>query len=305
MVSLRYLIASLALGAITVWGSENLFWFAPPADLTLGGWVMTWTAYALCAGATLSALLWAGLGGWRGVFLGGILFGYLIEGVVVDTIYDDFPVQLVWTAMAWHGLFTGLVLVGGLRAAPHWPLLRHLALLAGITAFAITFALFWPIERADLPPANSVLFYLAGVGVIVPLAHIVLDRIGLLARPPAIVLWILPLSAAVIWIAKTVSAPDPVRLAFPVVVGLTLWAMVRLGGAATVDPGPRVPVWRHALFLLVPLVAVVITVPVWEAGVQFPGHWVIFAVTVPLSFGLWLWCLWQAARGPGRIRPAP
>ena len=71
METLRYIGLSLALGGLTVWASENLFWMMPPADLTLLGLGMTVVAYAIAASAALSVVIWAGLGGLPAAFLGG------------------------------------------------------------------------------------------------------------------------------------------------------------------------------------------------------------------------------------------
>jgi hypothetical protein len=145
-----------------------------------------------------------------------------------------------------------------------------------------------------------VLFYLVALGFGVPLAHVALDRIAVIERPHIAVLWMFPALAAGIWLMKSAAMLSPVRLAFPLVVGLTLWAMMRLGRARKggIDLGAGGPVWRHFLFPLAPLLAVLIVVPIWEAGGSFVGHWVNFSITVPLSLGLWLWCLWSAARTP-------
>jgi hypothetical protein len=42
MDAVRYLILSLLLGALTVWGSENLFWSMPAADLRHWGRTGSW-----------------------------------------------------------------------------------------------------------------------------------------------------------------------------------------------------------------------------------------------------------------------
>ena len=110
----RYWLAAGTLGAAATWGSENLFWSAPPAGWTPLELAVTWVVYSLCVAAALSAVLWSGVQGWRAVFLGGAVLGWLIEGVVVATMYAAFPFQVVWTPLAWHALITGLVVVGDL-----------------------------------------------------------------------------------------------------------------------------------------------------------------------------------------------
>lgn len=259
---------------------------------------MTWIAYALASAVVLSAVALCGIGGIRAVFLGGVLLGYLIEGVIVDELYLAFPFQLVWTPMAWHALITGVCVFGLGRAAPFWPLWRHLLALVLLGVFGATFASFWPSERGVMPPGDLVLFYLAGVAFVVPAAHLLLDRIGRVPRPPALVLLLAPMLALIVWLAKSAADPRLERLAFPLVILLTLWAMRRLGGPGPVAFGRPAPVWRHLLFPLAPAITALIAVPVWENMGALPGNIVVAVLTVSLSLGWWLFLLWRAAR-PG------
>ena len=238
----------------------------------------------------------SGISGIRAVFLGGVLMGYLIEGVVVDELYLAFPFQLIWTSMAWHALITSVCIFGLGRVAPFWPLWRHLLALVLLGMFGATFASFWPSERGTMPAGDLVLFYLAGVAFVVPAAHLLLDRIGQVPRPPTLVLMFVPMIALTVWLAKSAADPRPVRLAFPLVVLLTLWAMRRLGGAGPVTFGRPAPVWRHLLFPLAPAITALIVVPVWENIGALSGHIVVVFLTVPLSLSWWLLLLWRAAR---------
>lgn len=294
--TLLYFVTFAALGLVTVWGSENFFWSAPPEDLTLGGWLMTWLAYALASGTVLSAVILTSARGWLGLFLAGVLFGYVVEGVLVGTVYEAFPFQLVWTAMAWHGLITGLCILGLSRASPHWPLGRQVLALLALGVGGALFASFWPTERVQMPEGDLVLLYLFGVGWVVPLANVILDRIKVLPRPPVWVLLLLPVLATALWLIQTAAAPSPQRVAFWPIVGLTLWAMHRLGRAPGMDLRPAPAPWRHVLFPLAPLITTLIAVPLWEHSVELQGNWIIAALTVPLSLGLWLWALWRGWR---------
>jgi hypothetical protein len=299
--SLRYTITSLALGLIAVWGSENFFWVAPPADLTPAQWLMTWVACSLCVGAVLSAVILTGCDGLQGLFLGACLMGFLVEGVVVGQMYLAFPFQVVWTPMAWHGLVTGVCIFGLARAGPHWPLLRQLAGLVGLGLCVAVFGAFWPVEWALLPDPAAVLLYLAGVGLVVPLACLLIDRLQPLPRPPLAVLLVLPALAAMVWTLQTMAAPDPARLAFPLMVAATVWTMRRLGQRdAFLNLGRPAPPWRHLLFTLAPLVCVLAVVPLWQNGLLLYGNIIAAAVTVPLSLGWWLWLVARAVRRPAR-----
>lgn len=309
----RYLGAALATGLVAVWGSEHLFWSAPPVDLDLLGWLLTWVAYSTCCAAVLSAVRWSGLGGRSGLMLGGALLGFLVEGVVVGTMYDAFPFQVVWTPLAWHALVTSVAVLGLARHGPRLSLAGQATAAVGLGAAAGLFGAWWPLERGTMPGAVAVLGYLVGVGLGVPLAQVVLDRLGSVPAPSPAVAWAAPALLAVVWAVQTVLAPSPQRLAFPVVVCATLAAMKRLGDRAGAVRGTRVslgapaPVARHLVLLLAPLTAIAVLVPVWATTGGVPTHLAVALVTGVVSLVWWLALLVRAVRpavaGPGTGRP--
>ncbi len=284
----RYLITLIAIGVIADWGSETFFWSAPPGPVTLAERLATILAYSLCVGTVLSAVIWTGISGIAAAFLGGAMLGFLIEGVVVGTMYDAFPLQVVWTPLAWHALVTGVAVfalgragLGAWRMAVAW---------AAVGAFGGLWAQFWPLERPAMPGYADTLAYLVGLGLIVPAAHLVLDRIAVLPRPPGWVLVTLPSLATLVWAAQTIGAFHPVRFACPVMIGLTVFAMRRLGTVAPVSLGkPAAASWHHALFLIAPIVAAFVAAAGWH---QFNG----LALNQPVALlcgggALMWWCI--------------
>lgn len=291
-----YLAAAASLGFIAVWGSENLFWTAPD-DLSAVEVLLTWAAYTLVAAAALSVAIWSGLGGWRGAFLGAALLGFGIEGAVVGTMYDAFPAQIVWTPLAWHALVTGLaVLALPLRMA-RGPLRWQLGALIMLGLFGALWGLYWPTERAGLPGLVPLLVYLPGLSLGVVAAQAVLTRL----RPEGRFgrwLWIAPVAVVMLWLVQGAIAPDPRRLAWPLVVGLTVWAMRRLGRGSAAWPafGPPVPLWRLALFPLAPLLTAILVVPGWRRFGAVPVNVPVALATGAIGLGLWLWLLFRAFR---------
>ncbi len=295
----KYAAASMTLGAMTLWASENFFWTAPPEGFNAAGLLLTWAAYSLCAAASLSVVLLTGVQGWIAVFLGGAVLGWLVEGVIVGTMYAAFPFQVVWTPLAWHALITGLAVVGVGRAAAGWPLVRVWLAWLGLGVFGGVFALFWPSERAVLPGLDVLLVYLFGLGLVVPLGNLILDRMGSLARPR--IRWLLaaPILLAVLWLARVGFAFSPVYAVLPLVLGLNWWVMRRLG-----QPGldlnlgrrPESP-WRHAVFLVAPATTAVLASVGWAHLPQgWEGNAVALVLTGPTSIALLGWLIWRAAR---------
>lgn len=212
--TLRYVMASAALGAITYFGSEALFWVFPPAGAGPGELAATVLAYALASACVLSALILTGAGGLAGLFLAGALLGFLIEGVVVGTMYDGFPVQLVWTPLAWHALITGLGVVVLPRIMGQWAWWQQAAAMVVLGAVGGLMAGYWPMERADLPRTVAIFAYLMGFGTLAVAGHLTLDRLETLPRPPNWVLSVMP-GLALVLCGWSKAPPTPDRSDWP------------------------------------------------------------------------------------------
>lgn len=294
--TLRYLAAALALGVIGYFASEAFFWSFRPDGTGLPEILMTALFYAFAAGTALSAALVAGLGGWRGAFLGGTLMGFGIEGVVVTTMYEAFPFQLVWTPIAWHGLISGLVILGLGLAGARIGLAKQMALLGLAGLFGGVWAFYWPLERSVLPPFGDTLSYLVGSGIPAALGLAALARLLPGLDPPRPVLALLPLGLILLFGLGTVSDPRPERLAWPLLMTATFAAMLRLGrpGSALLTPS-LAGRWRHGLLLIVPVVTAAMTVLVRGTG-GFGVHVPVALFTGVLGLVAWLWLLAQALR---------
>jgi len=121
------------------------------------------------------------------------------------------------------------------------------------------------------------------------LAHLAMDRIGHLPRPPDGVLWIAPGFAVLVWAAQGVADLDPLRVILPVVLALLWWTMRRLGQrGARVTLGAPVPVWQHGLVLIAPLIAVGLAPLGWaQDWGTLESNWVVAGITCLLSV-VWL-----------------
>lgn len=101
--------------------------------------------------------------------------------------------------------------------------------MVGMGLFGGAWAAFWPLERNDLPGVTAVFWYLVGIGLLVPPALILLDQIGKVPKPHRYVRAIALFVVLAVWLVSSVFTPAPQRLALPILLVLTLWAMRRLG----------------------------------------------------------------------------
>ena len=127
----------------------------------------------------------------------------------------------------------------------------------------------------------------------VPLAHVVMDRMGRLPRPRPWVLLAAPAIALAVWALQTVVEMNPLRLVLPVMLVAILLVMRRLGQGRTVDLVSG-PLGRHALFLIAPALIVVLAPMGWGT---LEANWVVAGISSAVALG-WLGLLgWRAVRG--------
>lgn len=300
MESLRYAALCLGFGVIAVWAGENMFWFIPPEGVGLRDLAVTVIAYAVACGVGLSFVIWTGVRGVPAAFLGGAVMGYMVEGVIVGTIYSPLPFYWVWTPLAWHALISGALVLGIGRAGRTLGPGRMAGVWAALGLCAAFWGQYWPSEATGPLPGRGVLaVYLLGFGVLVVLAQGGMDRLGHLPRPPDQVLWIAPGIAALVWGAQAVADLNPLRGVLPLALGLIWWVMRRLGErGARVSLGGAVPLWQHGLVLIAPALAVALAPLGWAQGWGTLGaNWVVAGVTCLLSL-IWLgWLVWRAVGG--------
>lgn len=277
-----------ALAAIGVFASENLFWSAPPGPLTPLDLLLTWLAHALATTASLMALTATRASGWLAIFLSGCIYGWLVEGVIVQTVLDAFPYTMVFTGMSWHALPTVLLVALGVRLSAGWPLWRQLAYLLALSALFSLWALYWPIERAPMPDPLTVAWYLCGLGLVVPLANMTLDH---LPPTPQFSRWEIGIVAGLFtlaWLIPFVTTLDLRLLAVPAAIAATLGLLYRLrlptnSTIPTTPPGQR---WRHWLFMLVPAAVTLITTLFWPQG-GLESNGIIAIATSLIAIGVY------------------
>jgi hypothetical protein len=115
MTGWRKVLYVLAVGTVCFFLSEGFFWARWRTDFNFISSVQTWLIYCFITYTTLVIIDQFKVHDFWGVFLAGAIYGWLVEGVVVGTLYEDFPLGISFTGLAWHGLFSVGV---GLYALP-------------------------------------------------------------------------------------------------------------------------------------------------------------------------------------------
>ena len=106
MRAIKNIFLVLSTGYIFVYFSEHLFWARIRPEDSLKNWTSAWMAYSLMAFVFLAIVSHFNIKNIWALFLAGAVFGWLAEGVVVQTTYEMLPLSISFTGLAWHALLT-------------------------------------------------------------------------------------------------------------------------------------------------------------------------------------------------------
>ena len=114
MTAPRRVLLFLANGYILVFFSELAFWGSyDPVGMAPAQFLLTWLAYSVLAHILLAVVEQFQVSTIWSVFLAGSVYGWMVEGVLGQTLYGTpefpFPITVSWTGLAWHALISVLV----------------------------------------------------------------------------------------------------------------------------------------------------------------------------------------------------
>jgi len=306
--ALRTASASLTTGFLFFFFSELVFWARARPEDSLLNWLQTWLAYSLMAFLFLTLVAYFRLRSLAAIFLAGAFFGWLAEGVVVQTAYEDLPLSLSFTGLAWHALITVLGGWYAMQKALRRDLFPSLcaSLLAGL--FWGFWGLTWIYERDQ--PASPAAFALYSFLATILLAACLYLIPRILSRPFSPSRWsVIGVSGLflLLFILGSVPAAPLSLLILPflfLILGMTFWRNRQQESADYPLEwlGTPIPLRNLATLALMPLLASLFYWIYWLAGLSLPVNWVVYLVTTPAGFILFFLSLWRIWRGS---KPAP
>ncbi len=87
--------------------SEWMFWTGrPPSESFYLEAIPTWIAYSFIIFFFITTVSYFRARSFWAIFLCGALYGWLLEGVLVQTMYDALPIQISFTGLSWHALIS-------------------------------------------------------------------------------------------------------------------------------------------------------------------------------------------------------
>lgn len=308
VAALRGFIATLIAGSIPFFYSETLFW-GRPGRAPIGELILTWVIYSLLTYATLAVVITYRVRRASAVFLAGAFYGWLSEGVLVQTTYDALPLQLSWTGLAWHALLSIGLGWFALSAALQKSAAYSVLLSSLLGAFWGFWAVMWwqPEEGGRVTSPSSFASHAFSVGILLLLAFAVLPRIvpsqGFRSRGgrrfAAIVIGV--------WFLFVAVPARPIALIIaPLLFSVTLAALRRNAHneqqetPQTLEELPIIlrsaPPFRYLTLLAMPLSAVLVYAAFLQSGRIFATNMPVYYVTMPLGFLLYAWSIWDIRR---------
>jgi hypothetical protein len=287
----KQLLGVLATGYILFYFSELVFWARVKPTDSLPNWISTWLAYSLLAFVFLTIVarfrvhtVWA-------LFLAGAVFGWMTEGIVVQTAYEDLPLSLSFTGLAWHALFS--VWIG-------WYAVRR-ALFSGLKATLLVssvigftyglWAISWWVEPGEIP-ASPLEFtqYAILSTLLLAFAYWLYDRtIPRFFAPNRFVVIAAGILFLLYFALIAVPAAPLAVVILPVLLLLIYLALQRNSQRETGEPlhlcfSRTDQPWRYLGLLAIPLVAALVYAAAYALGVRWQTNWLLYLFTTPAGF---------------------
>lgn len=309
---LHRLALSAVTGVVFVYWSELAFWARPYAGTSLAEMAPTTLAYALAAYLFLAAISAFRASTAATVFLCGALFGWFVEGVIVQTMVEDLPLSISFTGLAWHASITVLL---GWWLIPRWlsqGLVRRLAGWSAVIGLVYGWwAMTWWVEAPPPSPVINFAAYVFRTTLILIGAYALAAQLQLDRFSPSRFEWaVLTLLITAYFLLVTVPTAPISLLVIPPLTGLVLVALqrgLRRGPSddPVTPPRGRLQVTSLAALLVIPLTATAVYAFGHTAGLRFPTGIVLYLFSTPLGFALVGWSLWRAFRRHRGFRTLP
>lgn len=313
---LRRVAATLAAGTILMFYSESMFWarFRPGED-SAAGYLMTWIVYSLSAFVFLSLVslhrarnIWA-------LFLCGALFGWLTEGVVVQTMYDSFPLNISFTGLAWHALISVWIGWYGVRKTLLENRIGKTLLVASLIGLFWGFwGICWRVEEpATAATAGGFAGFAFTTTLLLIAAYWLYDRLIQDTYPPAkIELGIVGALFILQFVVTAIPATNFLALFILPPLLLIVCLALRRNKQAETGDSPVETLTGHARLIVylcllsMPLVASTIYWLTAIINLQAHTNWVVYLITTPLGAVMLIVSLIKVwARRPLRPTPQP
>ncbi|MCC7117556.1 MAG: hypothetical protein IT310_03435 [Anaerolineales bacterium] len=304
MRTFKNILLVLATGYIFVYFSEHLFWARIRPEDTLTDWVGAWIAYSLVAYFFLVLVAQFKIKNIWQLFLAGAVFGWLTEGLVVQTAYEMLPLSISFTGLAWHALIT--VWVGWYAIQKSFFSPASFSTLKLATVIGICSAL-WAITWW-LEPDGGVASIAEYAKFSFVTTFFVILAYGLANwsvsesfHPKPWVTILIATLFALYFLFVTVPAAPIAIILLPILLGLVYLALQKNAktenNSSLLDQfSTRVKTRKFLGLLMLPIVNVACYALAVTLNLQWHTNWILYLVTMPLGFILFFISLYKSFR---------
>jgi len=305
---IQKLVVILATGYILFFYSERVFWsFLRPGDKP-SDFVLGWLVYSLLAWLFLLLVRQCRIASFPAVFLAGAVYGWLDEGVVVDTLYGSaagsFPASISFTGLAWHALIS--VGIGWYWQGKVLTAAKVLSIATFSVAVGLGWGLWagWWLAELDKDSTSLAAFATHTVvcSVLLVVAWVVLGLVPAdWFRPGKWEMATLLGIVVLFFVCVRVPATPRSALILPPLLVACAYGLNR-NRAHERQPDlvdtfvgrvrPQSCLW----LLLAPVTAIAVYAPVAVWGYRLPTNQIIYLTTTPLGFVLFIVSLWLVSR---------
>jgi hypothetical protein len=291
----KRIVLALSTGYILFYFSELVFWAKyRPDSMAPGELFFTYVIYSLVTFVFLSILWKFRVQDIWGLILAGSVYGWLVEGVVVQTMYDVFPLQISWTGLAWHALISvvlGWYYVKKTVGEHSYGKTLTISLLIGL--FYGFWAITWWVEDQVIVPLGEFSLYLWSSSILLMVSYAITDLIQVDSYTPSqvekgIVLIVLGFFfAATVWI-------QPLALFILPSLLIITWKALQKNTAPSSEQsyiqllqGDK-NIMHYGILLCIPAITTVVYACALSLSILFPTNIVVYMVLTPLGFACYM-----------------
>ena len=292
MKTFKNIVLTLSTGYIFFLFSELLFWARKRPEDSLGEWTITWVAYSLMAFVFLLIVSYFKVNNIWALFLAGAVFGWLSEGIVVQTTYESLPLSISFTTLAWHALIT--VWIGwyairkSLRASNPFSTLK-LSLAIGL-CYGLWAIMWWLEPDGGVSSVAEFATFSFSAGILAIPAYWLADWSSSESFRPNRWASIAIVGLFALMFLFVVVPSNPLTIIIlPTLLGLAYLGLRwnRLSeddGSILTDFSVPAPVWKYLSLLGIPAAGVSFYALAASLQLQWQTNWVLYLITTPLGF---------------------
>jgi hypothetical protein len=304
MKAFKNILLVLSTGYIFVFFSEHVFWARIRPDDSLKNWISAWLAYSLMAFVFLHLVTHFKVANRWALFLAGAAFGWMAEGIVVQTTYESLPLSISFTGLAWHALITIWIGWYALRQKLSDPSsLPTLKLAATIGAGYGLWAITWWLEPdGGVATLGEFSTFVLTTSILVIIAFWLANwSASELFTPNRWATGIIYSLFILYFIFIAVPAAPVAILILPVLFALIYFGLrknkrVEQNDSLLTSLTNRTSPLNYLSLLALPLTAIAVYAAALTLNLQWQTNWILYLITTPLGFilfGMSLFKIWR------------